>query len=230
MARSKVVDTRNCDPLPKSNLDPVRPPSDCLALSAKTMYSLPGPQVEAEASFWTIGECPAPCAIKISRLTSITDDPDSPCYFPPYPTDAAVVQDEIEELIELASLRDDPDALFNSTPCRGRREVSSFLQYRPQPLGAAHNLDRDPLAHALRQGGASEPNLLEIYRGEEIDARYPVIRTGRELARWFESETPGHGHRHALNLLLRDANWSPPRQAWVWAALDITIYSALLAA
>jgi len=97
-------------------------------------------------------------------------------------------------------------------------------------LGAAYNLDRDPLAHALRQGGATEPNLLEIYRGEEIDARYPVIRTGRELARWFESETPGHGHRHALNLLLRDANWSPPRQAWVWAALDITIYSALLAA
>ncbi len=115
-------------------------------------------------------------------------------------------------------------------PCRERRQISSFLQYRPQPLGAAYNLDRDPLAHALRQGGASEPNLLEIYRGEEIDARYPVIRTGRELARWFESETPGHGHRHALNLLLRDANWSPPRQAWVWAALDITIYSALLAA
>ena len=202
------------------------PPSDCLALPSRDIYSLPGLQVEPEASFWTIGDCPVPCVIKISRLTAITDDPANPCYFPPYPTAPDVVRDEIEELVELASLRDDPEALFSAKPCRERREISPFLQYRPQPLSAVYNLDRDPAAYALRRGGTPEPNLLEIHRGEQLDAAYPVIRTGRELARWFETETPGLGHRHALNLLLRDANWSPPRQAWVWAALDVTIYSA----
>lgn len=222
--------TRNCETLPQSNLDPVRPPKDCLALPSKAKYSLPGPQVEPEASFWTIGECPVPCVIKISRLTQVTDDPKNPCYFPPYPTDEAVVRDEVEELVELASLRDDPEAIFSSKPCRERREISPLLQYRPQPLGAVYNFDRDPVAHVLLRGGAPEPNLFEIYRGEHYDARHPVVRTGRELARWFEQETPGLAHRHALNLLLRDTDWSPPRQAWVWAALDVTIYSALLAA
>jgi hypothetical protein len=57
-----------------------------------------------------------------------------------------------------------------------------------------------------------------------------VVWTGRELARYFESETPGLAHRHALNFLIRDTNWSPPRQALVWMALDVAIYSALSAA
>ncbi|HYO12211.1 MAG TPA: vanadium-dependent haloperoxidase [Thermoanaerobaculia bacterium] len=168
--------------------------------------------------------------ISISELTRYTDNEEDPCYFPPYPADSAVVEDEINELIELASLRDDPQALFSSRPCRERREISPFLQYRPQPLGAVFNLERDPAFMVLRRGRDPEPNLLEILRGEEEDAALPVIRTGRELARYFEAETPGLAHRQALNLLLRDASWSPPRQAWVWAALDITIYSALLAA
>jgi hypothetical protein len=58
----------------------------------------------------------------------------------------------------------------------------------------------------------------------------PVILTGRELARYFESETPGLAHRLALNYLLPTTNWSPPRQALVWMALDVAIYSALAAA
>jgi membrane-associated phospholipid phosphatase len=75
----------------------------------------------------------------------------------------------------------------------------------------------------------------------------PVITTGRELARHFENETPGLQLRHALNALMPPSGeppyfrpmagtgvpyftWSPPFQALVWAALDITIYSALLAA
>jgi hypothetical protein len=169
-AETQHHDTRNCDKLPCSNLDPIRPPGDCLALPSQDMYRLPGPQVEPEASFWTIGACPVPCVIKIERLTEITDDPHNHCYFPPYPTDPDVVRDEIEELVELASLRDDPEALFSSKRCRERREISPFLQYRPQPLIAAYNLDRDPAAYALRRGGAPEPNLLEIHRGEHLDA------------------------------------------------------------
>jgi hypothetical protein len=57
-----------------------------------------------------------------------------------------------------------------------------------------------------------------------------VIRTGRGMARAVESETPGIFHRHALNYLITTRSWSPPRQALVWAALDVAIASALQAA
>jgi hypothetical protein len=62
---------------------------------------------------------------------------------------------------------------------------------------------------AVQGGRAPEPNHLDIVRGEELDPAIHVIHTGRELARYFEIETPGLAHRHALNLLLRDTNWSP---------------------
>ncbi len=174
-------------------------------IPGNTMYDLRGPQVEPESSFWTISPCAVPCIVRISDLIAKTDDPANPCYFPDYPTDANVVSGEIEELIELASLRDDPEALANPTSTNRRRlAISPFLQLRPQPLGAVYNR----------------------LRGEDE----PVIRTGRELARWFESETPGLGHRQALNFLIAKYNYSPPRQALIWAALDMAIYSALLAA
>ena len=52
-----------------------------------------------------------------------------------------------------------------------------------------------------------------------------------ELARAFENETPGLYHRHALNwLLFNRTDISPPRQARIWMALDIAIYTALSAA
>jgi hypothetical protein len=50
------------------------------------------------------------------------------------------------------------------------------------------------------------------------------------LARWFESETPGLADRQALNYLLPQSGWSPPRQARVWCALDCAIYGAFLGA
>lgn len=185
------------------------------------MYNLRGPQVEPEAGFWTIYPCPLPCVVRVEDLVKITDDPTSDCYFPPYPVAPAVLDDEIAELLELDSLRDDLEALANPVPGnpqpsssvqnvfpivgnRRRLAISPFLQMRPQPLGAVYNRER------------SEDQ--------------PVILTGRELARWFESETPGLAHRHALNFLLPATNWSPPRQAMVWMALDVAIYSALLAA
>jgi PAP2 superfamily len=184
-------------------------------------YNLRGPQIEPEAGFWTISPCPVPCVIRIEDLIKITDNRRSECYFPPYPTNSNILNDEIAELIELASLRDDPEALANPMPGnpqpsssvqnvfplpgnRRRLAISPFLQMRPQPLGAVFNRER---------------------REDE-----PVILTGRELARYFESETPGLAHRHALNFLISSTNWSPPRQALVWMALDVAIYSALLAA
>lgn len=140
--------------------------------------------------------------ISINNLIQITDNPEHPDYFPAY--DPANTADEIAELLALAALRDDPQALVSSESGRERRKISAFLQLRPQPFGAVYNTERD--------------------------VREPVIRTGRELARWFENETPGLGHRHALNFLLPQTGWSPPRQARVWMALDVAIYSAMLAA
>lgn len=109
--------------------------------------------------------------------------------------------------------RDQPaPAAAPATDHRGRERRA-----RPRPWPCA----RGPAARAPRDRNRS---------GEDHDARFPVIRTGRELARYFEEETPGLAHRLALTQLLSQQMWSPPRQALAWAALDITIYSALLAA
>lgn len=167
------------------------------------LYNLPGPQVEPAAALW--GNNPqSPRVVSIPELTAITDDPNNASYFPPYP-DTEATKQEIEELVQLAALRDDPNAIAGI----GRSKISVFLQRRPQPLGAIYNLERD--------------------------VTKPAILTGRELARWFEQETPGLAHQHALHYLFNPEDgpargWSPPRQAWVWAALNVTVYSALLAA
>ena len=107
---------------------------------------------------------------------------------------------ELEELHALSRMRDDLDAFT----INNHKPISKFLQVRPQPVGAVYNR------------ATAETN--------------PVITTGRELARWFETETPGLGHRHALNFLLPQTTLTPPAQARVWAALDVAIYAALLAA
>ncbi|HYH81392.1 MAG TPA: vanadium-dependent haloperoxidase [Longimicrobium sp.] len=163
-------------------------------------YRLSGPQVEPGASYWNY--CPVPCPVSIDELLAVTEDTSSPHFFQPYPTDPAVVQSEFSELVELERLRFDPARLASTQPCRQRCPLSVFLQLRPVPLGATV---------AARDG-------------------FPVVLNGAELARYFENETPGLAHRQALNYLIRETNWSPPRQALVWAALDVAIYSALSAA
>jgi len=165
-------------------------------------YRLSGPQVEPGASYWNY--CPRPCPVSIKELVNVTDDPASPHYFPGYPTDLAIIQSEFSELVELERLRYDPTRLASTERCRQRCPLSTFLQLRPVPLGANVN----------------------FARGDG----FPVIYSGAELARYFENETPGLAHRQALNYLIRETNWSPPRQALVWAALDTAILSALEAA
>jgi membrane-associated phospholipid phosphatase len=129
----------------------------------------------------------------------------------PYPTDAATLTNELEELVMLARLRDEPYAIGHDPageddPQGLRLPLSLFLQLRPQPLGAAVNTARD-------------------------HDTFPPVYTGRELARYFEAEPPGIAHRLALVYMLSEQRfWSPPRQAWIWAALDVTIYSALAVA
>lgn len=176
------------------------------------LYDLRGPQVEPEASYWlecgVVGDCPVPRPITVKELET-----KFPGGYTPYPTNPVALRLEIEELIMLARLRDEP-AIFGHEPpplaSRGsdlmglRLPLSMFLELRPQPLGAVINTARG-------------------------DA-FPVINTGRELARYFENETPGLSYQLALDYMIREEMWSPPRQAWIWAALQTTIYSALAAA
>ena len=220
------------DPWPPPRVEdaprPEAPPEPHDHVIDTPRYNLPGPQIEPEAAFWTI--CGVPCAVSIQELAKRTDNPDDPCFFPTYPTQASVVRDEIDELIELAALRDDPEAVFSLAPRRERRGISPLLQLRPQPLGAVVNIHRDPVLGPVLDQRLPDRHAVDIARGRDLDPRYPVVATGRELARYFESEPPGIAHRLALNSLLQRANWSPPRQAWAWAALDVAIYSALAAA
>lgn len=184
-------------------------------------YALPGPQVEPAASYWT--ECRPPCVITLQEIRG------SGFALPPYPVyPAPAALDEIEELMELAALRDTPGAIFSNVPGRERRGISPFLQLRPQPFGAVFNKER---AHDRCNDRCLDmPECQRDCGHKPDDDDVPVILTGRELARYFESETPGIAHRLALNYLLPTTNWSPPRQALVWMALDVAIYSALAAA
>lgn len=191
---------------------PVIVESDAEKEFCSGLYDLHGPQVEPEASYWlecgVVDGCPVPRPIRLEELAS-----KFPRGYPPYPTHPVILRLEIEELIMLGRLRDEP-AIFGHEPpvtvSRGtdpmglRLPLSMFLQLRPQPLGAVINTARG-------------------------DA-FPVVNTGRELARYFENETPGLSYQLALNYMIREEMWSPPRQAWIWAALNTAIYSALAAA
>ena len=124
----------------------------------------------------------------------------------PFPKDGAELDAQLQELRILAGLLDDPNAVANASPLR--KPISAFLQRRPQPLGAVYDELRAETA--------------------------PVILTGRELARWFEKDTPNLAYAHALNYLIYKENpalkLSPPKQAQIWTALNLAIYTALLAA
>ena len=171
-------------------------------------YALKYPQVEPDASYWMY--CSKLHIVSIHELKKLTDDTKSPYYFPPYPDPctaqgAAEIQREFDELVALSKLRDDPDALTGaaSGSLGARLPLSKLLNLTPPALGAV-------VAHR--------------FPGEQI------IRTGRGMARAVEGETPGLFHRHALNYLIPPTRWSPPRQALIWAALDVALASALQAA
>ncbi|CAA9356025.1 MAG: hypothetical protein AVDCRST_MAG68-4430 [uncultured Gemmatimonadetes bacterium] len=187
-------------------------------------YALTGPQVEPEASFWN--HCPQLRMVSLKELTDVTDDRNDPRYFPPYPDFCSSagqkeIRREFEELVDLSKRRDDPCELVSKgdcpaltrTPCEPRKDLPKAFGCRA-PVSRLFNL----MPPAL---GAVQVNRLP---GQQ------VIRTGRGMARAVEAETPGIFHRHALNYLITTRAWSPPRQALVWAALDVAIASALQAA
>jgi hypothetical protein len=180
-------------------------------------YSLPGPQVQPDASYWHDGACPTLCVVRpVDVLATHT--------MPPHPTGGAV-DVELAELAALASLRDDPTQVADPTGPAPRQGLSPFLQFRPAPLGVEY--DRT----------IPDPSPAERVRSELDPSPVPVVRTGRQLARAFECEVPGVYLRHVVHALLLQTGgsapyfvWSPPMQTLVCVALDIALYSAQLAA
>lgn len=174
-------------------------------------YSLVGtedcPQVEPEASYWF--ECPVLRQVSIdevlAKLGTLT----------PYPTEGSPQEaDEIATLKQLYHDRYEPfDKDFLSDFLSDEQEY-----YRPAPPRAI--LPRTRIRH--------------------LDHYHYLMHApdnGAELATLFEGETPGEWHRHVLNVLFDPGEvrgfcqtLSPPRQALIWATLDMAIVSALSAA
>lgn len=185
-------------------------------------YALKGPQIEPAAGYWN--QCAQLRMVSLEELTTVTDDAAATFgtavtgdqtwgYFPRY--DPARQEQEMEELLFLAQRRDTPECLVDENDAaRKRLRISKFFGYQPFALGAVQAA-RLPCDASTLAGA---------------NTCLPAIRTGRGLARAVEAETPGIFHRHALNLLILQRSWSPPRQALIWAALDVAIASALQAA
>ncbi len=176
-------------------------------------YKLVGPQVEPEAGYWSF----AGKRIEVFQVDAIPDRT-----IAEFNGEKAVLDEELQELAYLADNRREPGLVAGDFPVgsgrRVRRKLSEYLHLRPHPISAIFDLSRrQPDTTSLK--GQCKPF---------PDA--PIAKDGEELARLFENETPGLLHRHALNCILFERPVSPPRQARVWMALDVTIYSALLAA
>lgn len=202
------------------------------------IYDLPGPQVEPEAGYWGIpGSEPLPRVVPISQILDLTvRDSRSPFYVRPYTDYREFYDAEIEELAYLEKHRnvriddvgqfDFPNGYYfgdtpDSDPVKYRYlPLSDFLHIHSPPFGAIFNI-RDHFQYIVR-------NVNQQHLRRDLT---PVISRGRELARMFEIETPGLLHRHALNYIFyKRPELSPPRQARIWMALDVAIYSALVAA
>jgi len=119
----------------------------------------------------------------------------------PFPQNEQALGNEIEELKELEAHREDELTDCNDR-CRERRKLSLFLKERAC--------------------------------GDGFDQQHKVggkeIKTGGDLARWFENDTPLLGGWMALNALLRESPKPPTQQAEIWAALNVSIHAAIIAA
>jgi hypothetical protein len=180
-------------------------------------YALKGPQVQPDASYW--GFCPKLCIVPLERLLKKTDDEHSPDYFPPW--EESEVEREFDELVWLSEHRDNPCSLVSTEKCGDLPNTckSSLKVEIPKAYGC-----RRPISRLLNLPPPIGAPLVQRMPGQQI------IRTGRGMARAVEAETPGLYHRNALSYLIAMRHWSPPRQALVWAALDVAIASALQAA
>jgi hypothetical protein len=214
------------------------------------------PQVEPESGYWTetapgrelIHIVDVDQVIALTR-NPIQDGKENPYYVPPYPKNKAFLDWEIAELNYLEGLRNnygDIDGNFPTTPPAlpvnqklpaeftdtTRLPLSDFILLHSPPFGAIFNIEER--YQYLVQNVNQQHLRRDIPRytpQTNFNDPTSLVLKGRELARMFEEETPGLLHRHALNYLLyRRGDISPVRQARIWMALDVAIYSALIAA
>jgi membrane-associated phospholipid phosphatase len=176
---------------------------------ANGRYSLRGtpliPQVEPDAGFWC--RSPVPRAVSLEDVRREVDhriaDFDA--------SNSVAGQNDLAHVKRLATHSEDANFFRNDHV--DREQLSTFL------LDAAY-VDRPPVGAVVNR--RPQPT-------------QPFLKYGAELSRLFETETPGLWHRHVLNVLLAPntplgMKLSPPRQALVWAVLDVAISSALQAA
>jgi membrane-associated phospholipid phosphatase len=209
------------------------------------LYELCGRQVEPEAALWLTGN--RLCLPTLANVTQYSEPsgsaPNRPLLEPAeltallertrleasdFPSTTARLDAQLTILKKMVPVRDDypyPEGrIFRDN---GEELViaplSRFLQLQPPPFGTIF----DVVAHDAVGIGEGEVNK----QRERLNRNWLIIEQPQELARAFEDETPGLFHRHALNwLLYRRPDISPPRQARIWMALDMTIYAALSAA
>jgi len=172
-------------------------------------YGLKGPQVEFQAAYWLLE-----AQLRMPALRNIKGQLKKQWKRPlEYSTNKTELNQEIEALKELAATRN---------TVRKPDELSKFINLQNPPFGAIFNgtVDR-------KQFRVSDM----LQQHTRIDQPPNLVLTGAELARMFENESPGLIHHNALHwFLFQRSDVSPPRQARISAALNLTIYAALAAA
>lgn len=194
-------------------------------------YNLPGPQVEPAASYWNA--LISLHSISLEALCKATSNPHIRGFFPPYPTDAATTRAELALLKEMENLRNQGQQIVTEQDIA---IVTKALQSTLDSQFPGRKLDEFLPEFAPRSFFLG-PRLRAYQTPDAVYQQVPpvpngVVDTASQLARYFQHETPGLAHRLALNFLLephRD-DWSPPRHALIWAALDVATSSALMAA
>lgn len=194
-------------------------------------YNLPGVQVEPAASYWNA--ISSLHTITLAELCKATSNPDIRSFFPPYPIDSETLHAELVLLKQMELLRDKGQQIVTEQDIK---DVAKVLQSALDAQVPGKQL-KEFLPEFDVRSRFLGPELRAYQTPDAVYQQVPplpdgVVDTATQLARYFQHETPGLAHRLALNLLLEPLRdrWSPPRHALIWAALDVAVSSALMAA
>lgn len=205
-------------------------------------YALVGPQAEPTAAFWlTERAITVPGLADVKRYSEPNTAPSETDslyrLYLDFEADFPRTRDDLDRQLAMSAAlqiaQPGPYPAAVRYVYNGKKEelaltpLSRFLHLKPLPFGTI--FDR------LERSQPDVTNVNEQQKRILDPRRWDVgslgLNEGQELARMFENETPGLLHRHALNwLLFGRVDVSPPRQARIWMALDMAIYTALSAA
>jgi hypothetical protein len=168
--------------------------------------TLPGNKVSPEAAKW--GTHPV---LTIPSLAELRDSCD-----PIADNDFRAEKIDFDtDVAELLAMQDDLTTDLSQTAYG--KPISEILKILPMPPMAVFN---------PANTGTCQVGSYAVHNIEKTD----VIKTGLELARWFEGETPGLAHRHALNTMLPNMSFTPPNQSLIWLAMEVALYASFNAA